>query len=94
MTYNWIVLKPLSLKILNYVSEHDGQKASELAEGLGLTTKQVDAAITKSLVRHGLVVREAKLTRLMKKEYNVIRITDTGKNYLVWLKEQQPAGGA
>lgn len=93
MTYNWIVLKPLSLKILNYVSEHDGQKASELAEGLGLTTKQVDAAITKSLVRHGLVVREAKLTRLMKKEYNVIRITDTGKNYLVWLKEQQPAGG-
>lgn len=94
MTYNWIVLKPLSLRILNYVSEHDGQKASELAEGLGLTTKQVDAAITKSLVRHGLVVREAKLTRLMKKEYNVIRITDTGKNYLVWLKEQQPAGGA
>ena len=94
MTYNWIVLKPLSLKILSYVSEHDGQKASELAEGLGLTTKQVDAAITKSLVRHGLVVREAKLTRLMKKEYNVIRITDTGKNYLVWLKEQQPAGGA
>lgn len=94
MTYNWIVLKPLSLKILNYVSEHDGQKASELAEGLGLTTKQVDAAITKSLVRHGLVVREAKLTRLMKKEYNVIRITDTGRNYLVWLKEQQPAGGA
>lgn len=94
MTYNWIVLKPLSLKILNYVSEHDGQKASELAEGLGLTTKQVDAAITKSLVRHGLVVREAKLTRLMKKEYNVIRITDTGKNYLVWLKEQQPSGGA
>lgn len=94
MTYNWIILKPLSLQILNYIAQHDGEKASTLAEGMGLSTKQVDAAITKSLVRHGLVIREAKLTRLMKKEYNVIKITERGKDYLTWLNSQQLSGGA
>lgn len=88
MTYDWIVLKPFSLQVLQYVADHDGEKASELAEGMGVTTKQVDAAITKSLVRHGLVIREAKLTRLMKKDYNVIRITERGRNYLTWLAEK------
>jgi DNA-binding MarR family transcriptional regulator len=88
MTFHWITLKPLSLQILRYIAEHDGEKASELAEGLGLSTKQVDAAVTKSLVRHGLVIREAKLTRLQKKDYNIIKITERGKNYLTWLSEQ------
>lgn len=88
MTFHWITLKPLSLQILRYIADHDGERASELAEGLGLLTKQVDAAVTKSLVRHGLVIREAKLTRLQKKDYNIIKITERGKNYLTWLSEQ------
>ena len=88
MTFHWITLKPLSLQILRYIAEHDGERASELAEGLGFSTKQVDAAVTKSLVRHGLVIREAKLTRLQKKDYNIIKITERGKNYLTWLSEQ------
>lgn len=88
MTFRWITLKPLSLQILRYIADHDGEKASELAEGLSLSTKQVDAAVTKSLVRHGLVIREAKLTRLQKKDYNIIKITERGKNYLTWLSEQ------
>lgn len=88
MTFHWITLKPLSLRILQYIADHDGEKASELAEGLDLSTKQVDAAVTKSLVRHGLVIREAKLTRLQKKDYNIIKITERGKNYLTWLSEQ------
>lgn len=88
MTFHWITLKPLSLQILRYIADHDGERSSELAEGLGLSTKQVDAAVTKSLVRHGLVIREAKLTRLQKKDYNIIKITERGKNYLTWLSEQ------
>lgn len=88
MTFHWITLKPLSLQILRYIADHDGERASELAEELGLSTKQVDAAVTKSLVRHGLVIREAKLTRLQKKDYNIIKITERGKNYLTWLSEQ------
>lgn len=41
--------------------------------------------MTKSLVRHGLVQRTYKLTRLMKREYAVIGITEKGESYLKWM---------
>ena len=92
-TYDWIKLKPLSRQILEYTAVHEPQKAQEIAEGLtNVTTRQVDAAVTKSLVRHSLVVREAKLTKVLKKEYNLIRITDRGKRYLKWLHEKENGG--
>jgi hypothetical protein len=64
-------------------------KAADIASAMNLGTRQVDAAVTKSLVRYGFVIREAKLTRVMKKEYNLIRITDRGKQYVTWKLAQQ-----
>lgn len=49
---------------------------------MNLTARQVDACVTKSLVRYGFAIRTAHLTRLMKKEYNLISITDKGRRYL------------
>lgn len=61
-------------------------KSEDIAAGLGgVSARQVDAAVTKSLVRHGLVQRTYHLTRLMKREYAVIGITDKGESYLKWM---------
>lgn len=86
-TYDWIQLKPFSLQILRFLSGKDSLKSLEIAEGIGegTTARQVDAAVTKSLVRHGLVRRTYHLTRLMKREYAVIEITDKGESYLKWI---------
>lgn len=82
-------LKPLSLQILMYIYEHDGLQAKEIAEALNVGTRQVDAAISKSLQRYSLAIRLGKLTPLKKKEYNVITITSTGKAYVAFLKEKE-----
>lgn len=82
-------LKPLSLRILMYIYEHDGLQAKEIAEALEVGTRQVDAAVSKSLQRFSLAVRRGKLTPLKKKEYNVINITNTGKAYVAFLKEKE-----
>ena len=82
-----IVLKPLSLQILSYLAEHADdppQTSVEIGEALGIEKRRVDAAITKSLVRWSFVYREAKLTELRKKMYNVIVITPRGKSYIKW----------
>lgn len=92
MEFDKIFLKPMSWQILSYLADQEPQKAEEVALKLGLGTRQVDAAVTKSLVRYGFVIREAKLTRLMKKEYNLLKATDKGKRYVAW-KKQQDAGG-
>lgn len=85
-TYDWIHLQEKSSRILNFLSGKPPMKSEEIAAGLGdLTARQVDAAVTKSLVRHGLVERTYKLTRLMKREYAVIGITERGENYLRWV---------
>lgn len=88
MEFDKIILKPMSWQILSFVAGQEPLKAEQIATSLGLSTRQVDAAITKTLVRHGFVIREAKLTRLMKKEYNLIRITDRGSRYVAWKQEQ------
>lgn len=61
-------------------------KSEQIAAELGgVSARQVDAAVTKSLVRHGLVQRTYHLTRLMKREYAVISITEKGESYLRWV---------
>lgn len=90
MEFEKILLKPMSLKILYALSTHEEPcKAEVIGQEIGLTTRQVDAAVTKSLVRYGLCVRLAKLTRLMKKEYNVLSITEKGKRYVNWKAKQE-----
>lgn len=93
MDFDKIFLKPMSWQILSYLATQEPQRAEQIAQGLGLSTRQVDAAVTKSLVRYGFVVREAKLTRLMKKEYNLIRATDKGKRFVAWKAEHDKAQG-
>lgn len=85
--YEHIDLKDMSWKILQALEEEDGVKAADLSERLGLKVRQVDAAITKSLVRYGLVERRAQFTRLQKKTYNLIFITSLGKNYAAFRRE-------
>ena len=84
MDFDKIELKPMSWQILSFLVDKEPLKAEEIATSLGLSTRQVDAAVTKSLVRYGFVIREAKLTRLMKKEYNLIKATDKGKRFVTW----------
>ena len=78
-------LKPLSLEILHYINAHEEQQAKDIASALGYGTRQVDAAISKSLQRYSLAIRYAKLTPLKKKAYNVIRITDIGRSYMNYI---------
>lgn len=77
-----IVLKPMSLDVLMFLNDHEPMTSKDIAAQMNLSPKQVDACVTKSLVRYGFAVRTAHLTRLMKKEYNLISITPRGKNYL------------
>lgn len=85
-SYDWIQLKPFSAQVLSFLSGKTPMKSQEIADGIGgVTARQVDAAVTKTLVRHGLVQRTYHLTRLMKREYAVISITEKGENYLKWI---------
>lgn len=93
MPFESIDLKPLSWQILSYIADKEPQRAEEIAAQLNLNTRQVDAAVTKSLVRYGFVIREAKLTRVMKKEYNLIKATERGKQYVKWRFEKENEDG-
>lgn len=89
MEFDRIDLKPLSWQILDFIHGKEPMKAEDIAAQLNLGTRQVDAAITKSLVRWGFVIREAKLTRLRKKEYNLIKLTDKGERYVRFRRSQE-----
>lgn len=90
MEFSKIDLKPMSWTILRELAKHkEPCKAEIIGQELGLSTRQVDAAVTKSLVRHGFCIRLAKLTRLMKKEYNELSITDKGMRYVKWRLEKE-----
>lgn len=77
-----IELKPMSLEVLMFLNDHEPMTSKDIGEQMNLTARQIDACVTKSLVRYGFAVRTAHLTRLMKKEYNLISITDKGRRYL------------
>lgn len=84
MHFENIDLKPMSWNILQFLVDKEPMRAEAVAEAMGLKTRQVDAAVTKSLVRYGFVIRQAKLTRVMKKEYNLLYITGRGKDFVHW----------
>lgn len=77
-----IELKPMSLEVLMFLNDHEPMTSKDIGEQMNLTARQIDACVTKSLVRYGFAIRTAHLTRLMKKEYNLISITDKGRRYL------------
>ncbi len=83
-----IELKPMSLKVLEFLKENEPMTSKDISEKINLSPRQVDACVTKSLVRYGFAIRTARLTRLMKKDYNVISITENGKKYLSALKQE------
>lgn len=89
MEFDKIDLKPLSLQILTFLVDKEPMKAEEAAIALGLGTRQVDAAVTKSLVRYGFVIRESKLTRVLKKEYSMIRVTERGQRFIKFLEDEK-----
>lgn len=84
--FEGINLRDTSLAILQYISGKPPLKAAEIAEALNLKPRQVDAAVTKSLVRFGFALRQIKFTKLMKKEYKEITITPRGERYLSQLR--------
>lgn len=89
MEFDKIELKPLSLRILLFLADKEPIKAEDAAIELGLGTRQVDAAVTKSLVRYGFVIREFKLTRVLKKEYSMLKVTDRGQRFVKFLNEEK-----
>jgi len=87
--YQKIELKPISLQILQFLYDNTHPMiAAEIAEGTGLAVRQIDAAVTKTLVRYDFAKREYRLTRVMKREYAEIRITDLGKRYIEFINEK------
>lgn len=91
MEFEKIILRPMSYQILSYLVDHAEEppkRSTEIAEDLKLTPTQVDAAITKTLVRWNFAHREAKLTNLRKKLYNIIVVTKRGKNYIEWMRDK------
>lgn len=84
MNFETIDIKDMSWAILQFLNDKEPMRAAEIAEQMGLKTRQVDAAVTKSLVRYGFVIREAHLTRMMKKEYMLLHITSRGKDFVYW----------
>ena len=88
MFFETIILKDISWSILCFLRGKAPMRPSEISEGVGLTERQINAAVTKSLVRYGFAARDAKKTRLMKKDYNLIRITPLGEQYLDWHKDR------
>lgn len=90
--FDKIDLKPMSWQILSHIVLRDAiepEKAEEIAAQLGLNTKQINAAVTKSLVRYGFIIRQYKLTRLMKREYAVLTVTDRGRQYVEWRQKRE-----
>ena len=80
------MLKENSLKVLNYVKEHDGENmtAADIAEGTGLDTKQVNGIVTSAFQRKGLMERvpaEVELSDGSHKAVKFIRLTEAGKEF-------------
>lgn len=88
MQFQHVQLQPMSWRILEYLSDKEPMKAADVAEALGLSPAQVNAAVTRTLVRHSFVIREHRLTEVLKKDYAVIHATDRGRAYVEHRKAQ------
>lgn len=89
MDFDYVVLKPMSKRVLLELAKVERIKAVDLAERLNLTQAQVNAVITKTLVRHGFAIREAQLTVKLKKAYNLVCITPLGLKYARNLRKRE-----
>ena len=85
MEFDRIDLKPLSKRILFSLYGESKVKTEEIANKLFESVRACDAAITKSLVRYGFVLRNYELTRLMKRSFAYITITEHGRKYVEYL---------
>ena len=83
------MLKPNSLTIFNYVKENDGKlmTAADIAEAVGLNTRQVNGTVT-ALAKKGLMVRTESEIEITKedgseghKTVKFISLTDEGKSF-------------
>lgn len=91
LPFEKITLQPMSWKVLQNLYNAEPRPSEKIAEEVGLSKRQVDAVVTRTLVRLGFCIRTAKLTRLMKKEYNLISVTKEGNQYIEWrYKNQTP----
>ena len=80
------MLKENSLKVLNYVREHDGENmtAADIAEGTGLEVKSVNGIVTAAFQKKGLMERvpaEIELEDGTHKAVKFIKLTDAGKSF-------------
>ena len=78
-----MALKENSLKVLNYVREHDGENmtAADIAEAVSLDVKQVNGIVTSAFQKKGLMERvpaEIQLEDGSHKAVKFIRMTDAG----------------
>jgi len=93
MDFKYIELKEISCQVLKGLFEHDHIKAEDLAAKIGLETRQVDAAVTKSLVRYGFAKRMCYTTPITRKQFNILIITDRGIEYCKYLQTKEEANG-
>lgn len=65
-----------SLKILNYLKEHNGEApAQEIAEAIEMEKRRVDSCFSASFIRAGLGERDTSVSP------SVLRLTEEGKNF-------------
>ena len=84
------MLKENSLKVLNYVKEHDGENmtAADIAEGTGLEIRSVNGIVTSAFQKKGLMQRtpaEIEVTdeegKVSHKTVKFISLTAEGKAF-------------
>ena len=80
------MLKPNSLKVLQYVRANDGKNitAADIAEGTELDVKQVNGIVTSAFCRKGLMERvpaEIELEDGSHKSVKFIKLTEEGKAF-------------
>jgi DNA-binding MarR family transcriptional regulator len=84
-----MALKENSLKVLNYVREHDGENmtAADIAEGTGLEVKSVNGIVTAAFQKKGLMERtpaEIEVTedgKTTHKAVKFISLTEAGRAF-------------
>lgn len=84
-----MALKENSIKVLNYVREHQAENitAADIAEGTGLEVKSVNGIVTSAFQRKGLMERveaEIEVTdgdKVSHKQVKFIRLTPEGEAF-------------
>jgi predicted DNA-binding transcriptional regulator len=84
-----IVLQPMSIQVLSFLSGKEPMRAADVAMELGLKTRAVDACITKSLIRWGLAERKYILSKVLKKEHSEVVILKRGEEWLEFYRKKQ-----